>query len=87
MGDREAVGRLEIVDVVVEVEGFLGGVLIGVVELDSKPERAVLLHRGSHEQSPFGEIQNQDQTTLTVACTVHRQLSPSFFGRIARNSA
>lgn len=51
MGDREAVGRLEVVDVVVEVERLLSCVLVGVVELDSEPERAVLLHRGTHEQS------------------------------------
>lgn len=53
MGDREAVGRLQIVHVVVEMERFLGGVLVGVVELDREPERAVLLHRGAHEQPPF----------------------------------
>lgn len=53
MGDREAVGRLEVVDIVVEVERLFRGVLVGVVELDSEPERAVLLHRGTHEQSPW----------------------------------
>lgn len=64
MGDREAVGRLKIVDIVVEVERFLGCVLISVVELDSKPERAVLLHRGSHEQSPLEEIQTKIRQLL-----------------------
>lgn len=53
MGDREAVGRLEVVDIVVEVERLFRGVLVGVVELDSEPERTVLLHRGTHEQSPW----------------------------------
>lgn len=52
MGDGEAVGRLQVVDIVVEVERLLRGVLVGVVELDSEPERAVLLHRGAHEESP-----------------------------------
>lgn len=52
MGDREAVGRLEVVDIVVEVERLLRGVLVGVVKLDGEPERAVLLHGGPHEQTP-----------------------------------
>lgn len=53
MGDWKAVGGLQVVDVVVEVERLLRGVLVGVVELDGEPERAVLLHRGTHEQPPF----------------------------------
>lgn len=53
MGDWKAVGRLEVVHIVVEVERLLSGVLVGVVELDSEPERAVLLHRRTHEQSPL----------------------------------
>lgn len=53
MGDWKAVGRLEVVYIVVEVERLLSGVLVGVVELDSEPERAVLLHRRTHEQSPL----------------------------------
>lgn len=67
MGDREAVGRLEVVDVVVEVERLLRGVLVGVVELDGEPERAVLLHRGTHEQSPFEEMENQQIRTVCGA--------------------
>lgn len=69
MGDRKAVGRLEVVDIVVEVERLFSGVLVGVVELDSEPERAVLLHRGTHEQSPLEEMgrkkKTQDQTRLS----------------------
>lgn len=53
MCDREAVGGLQVVHVVIEVERFLRRILVGVVELDSEPEGAVLLHRGAHEQSPF----------------------------------
>lgn len=53
MSDREAVGRLEVVDVVVEVERLLSGVLVCVVELDSEPEGTVLLHGGTHEQPPW----------------------------------
>lgn len=59
MGDWKAVGRLEVVDIVVEVERLFSGVLVGVVELDSEPERAVLLHRGTHEQSPFKEMKTK----------------------------
>lgn len=58
MRDREAVGRLQVVHVVVEMKRLLGGVLVGVVELDSEPERAVLLHRGAHEQPPFGKMRS-----------------------------
>lgn len=35
------------------MERLLSGVLVGVVELDSEPEGAVLLHRGTHEQPPL----------------------------------
>lgn len=59
MGDCKAVGRLEVVDIVEEVERLFSGVLVGVVELGSKPERAVLLHRGTHEQSPFKEMETK----------------------------
>lgn len=52
--DRETVGGLQVVNVVVEVEGFLRRILVGVVQLDSEPEGAVLLHRGAHEQSSYG---------------------------------
>lgn len=71
MGDREAVGRLEVVDVVVEVERLLRGVLVGVVELDGEPERAVLLHRGTHEQSPFEEMENQEDQNSVRSSLVH----------------
>lgn len=53
--DRETVGGLQVVNVVVEVEGFLSRILVGVVQLDGEPEGAVLLHRGAHEQSSYGE--------------------------------
>lgn len=49
--DRETVGGLQVVNIVIEVEGFLGHILVGVIELDSKPEGAVLLHCRAHEQS------------------------------------
>lgn len=51
MRDRETVGGLQVVHVVVEVEGFLRHILVGVVELHRESEGAVLLHRGAHEQS------------------------------------
>ena len=51
VSDREAVGGLQVVHVVVEVERFLRHVLIGVVELNGKPERTVLLNCGAHEQA------------------------------------
>ena len=51
MRDGEAVGGLEVVHVVVEVEGLLRGVLVGVVQLHGEAERAVLLDRGAQEQS------------------------------------
>lgn len=55
MGDRETVGRLQVVNIVIEVEGFLRHILVGVIQLDSKPEGAVLLHRRAHEQSTYRE--------------------------------
>lgn len=51
--DRETVGGLQVVNVVVEMEGFLRRILVGVVQLDGEPEGAVLLHRGAHEQSSY----------------------------------
>lgn len=51
MRDRETVGGLQVVHVVVKVEGFLRHILVGVVELHREPEGAVLLHGGAHEQS------------------------------------
>lgn len=53
MGDWKAVGGFKVVNIVVEVERLLSGVLVGVVELDGESEGAVLLHRGTHEQSPL----------------------------------
>lgn len=53
MCDGEAVGGLQVVNIVIEVEGFLRHILVGVVQLDSEPEGAVLLHRGAHEQSTY----------------------------------
>lgn len=69
VGDREAVGRLEVVHVVVEVERLLGGVLVGVVELHREPEGAVLLHRGAHEETPC-KLEQGDHTTriITFRC-------------------
>lgn len=51
--DGETVGGLQVVHIVIEVEGFLRRVLVGVVQLDSKPEGAVLLHCGAHEQPAY----------------------------------
>lgn len=51
--DREAVGGLQVVNIVNEVEGFLRRILVGVIQLDSEPEGAVLLHCGAHEQSTY----------------------------------
>lgn len=59
--DGEAVGRLQVVHVVIEVERFLRGVLVGVVELDREPEGAVFLHRGAHEESTYRRRQKQKQ--------------------------
>lgn len=53
MCNGEAVGRLEVVYVVVEMERFLRRVLVGVVKLNGEPERAVLLHRRPHKESAF----------------------------------
>lgn len=53
MCDREAVGGLEVVNIVIEVKRFLCHILVGVVQLDSKPEGAVLLHCRAHEQSTY----------------------------------
>lgn len=47
--DGEAVGRFQVVDVIVEVKGFLRRILVGVVQLNGEPEGAVLLHRGAHK--------------------------------------
>lgn len=55
MCDGEAVGGLQVVHIVVEVEGFLRRILVGVVQLDSEPEGAVFLHRGAHEQPAYRE--------------------------------
>lgn len=53
MGDRETVGGLQVIYVVIEMEGFLSRVLIGVVELHSESESAVFLHGRTHEEPTF----------------------------------
>lgn len=45
MSDREAVGGLQVIHVVVQMEGFLTHVLVGVVELHSESKCAMFLHR------------------------------------------
>lgn len=55
MCDGETVGGLQVVNIVIEVEGFLCHILVGVIQLDSKPEGAVFLHCGAHEQSAYGK--------------------------------
>lgn len=52
MSDREAGGRLQIVDIIIQMKRFLCHILIGVVQLHSKSEGAVLLNHRSHEKSP-----------------------------------
>lgn len=63
MCDGETVGGLQVVHIVIEVEGFFCHILVGVVELDSKPEGAVLLHCGAHEQSTYRKEDNVPHTT------------------------
>lgn len=79
MGDWEAVGRLQVVHVVVEMERFLGGVLVGVVQLDREPERAVLLHRGAHEQPPYEWNEGKNKNKKTVSDTWTAPLSCSVY--------
>lgn len=83
MGDWEAVGRLEVVDIVVEVERLLSGVLVGIVELDGEPERAVLLHRGTHEQPPLKrwkpEIRQHSHSRLCIFFSIYCQIWTSFY--------
>lgn len=62
--DWEAIGWLQIVHVVIEMERFLSDVLIGVVELNGEAERAVLLDRGAHEQTTCMRDQSSYQHTL-----------------------
>lgn len=45
---------------------LFSGVLIGVVELDSEPERAVLLHRGTHEQSALKRWKPRSDNSRTI---------------------
>lgn len=63
--DRETVGGLQVVNVVVEVEGFLRRILVGVVQLDGEPEGAVLLHRGAHEQSSYGGVGRGEEKKMS----------------------
>lgn len=53
MCDGKAVGGLQVVDIIVEVERFLRRVLVRVVQLHCKPEGAVLLDCGAHEESTY----------------------------------
>ncbi len=59
MSDRETVGGLQVIYVVIEMEGFLSRVLIGVVELHSESESAVFLHGGTHEEPTFMKTKQQ----------------------------
>lgn len=61
MSDRETVGGLQVIYVVIEMEGFLSHVLIGVVELHSESESAVFLHGGTHEEPT---LKHEDQTAM-----------------------
>lgn len=70
MGNSEAVGGLEIIYVVIQMERLLGHVLVGVVELNGKSESAVLLHRGPHEEPPLekkGMNTNISKCVLSVS--------------------
>lgn len=60
--DRETVGGLQVVHIVIEVEGFLRRILVGVIQLDSKPEGAVLLHCRAHEQSTYTKEKSRIST-------------------------
>lgn len=53
MSDGEAVGGLQVIHIVIQMEWLLTHVLIGVVKLHSKSERTVLLHRWAHEEPTF----------------------------------
>lgn len=53
MGNSEAVGGLEVIYVVIQMERLLSHVLVGVVELYGKSESAVLLHGRPHEKPPL----------------------------------
>lgn len=51
--DRETVGGLQVIYIVIQMEGFLSHVLVGVVELNGESESAVFLNSGAHEESTF----------------------------------
>lgn len=53
MCDREAVGGFKVVHIVIEMERFLRHILVCVIQLDSEPEGAVLLHRRAREESTY----------------------------------
>lgn len=55
MGNSEAVGGLEVIYVVIQMERLLSHVLVGVVELYGESESAVLLHGRPHEEPPLEE--------------------------------
>lgn len=61
MGDGEAVGRLEVIYVIVQMERLLGRVLVGVVELHGKPKSAVLLYCRPHEEPTLGGKGEQEE--------------------------
>lgn len=78
MCDGETVGGLQVVDVIIEVEGFLCHILIGVIQLDGEPEGAVLLHRGAHEQPTCSRRKSQ-MTALSLARSRHAWTMPFSF--------
>lgn len=81
--DRETVGGLQVVNVVIEVEGFLGRILVGVIQLDSKPEGAVLLHCRAHEQSTYRRENVTQIATLISSFSAHMEnIIPSIIDTI-----
>lgn len=53
MCDGEAVGGFEVVYIIIEMERFLRHILIGIIQLNSEPEGAVLLHCRAHKKPTY----------------------------------
>lgn len=53
MCDGEAVRGFEIVYIVIEMERFFRHILIGIIQLDSESESAVLLHCRAHKKPTY----------------------------------
>lgn len=53
MCDGEAVRGFEIVYIVIEMERFFRHILIGIIQLNSESEGAVLLHCRAHKETTY----------------------------------